>query len=83
MTEEIRNKIIVCVEGSDWISDYADYSLNFDNSEEEILNRVAPVITEKFGVSIRDDESGWLFKTRKAVESQNIYIIPNSTAGLE
>jgi len=79
--EDVKNKIIVCIGSSDWIIDYAEYNLSFDNSEEEILTRLSPAITERFSVNIKDDESGWLYKTRKAIESQNIYIIPNSTAG--
>ena len=78
---DIRNKIIVCVEGSDWITDYADYGLTFDSTENEILTRLSSAISERFSVDINDEESGWLYKTRKAVESQNIYVIPNSTAG--
>ena len=82
MSEEIRNKIIVCVEGQDWISDYADYELSFDSTEEQVLNRLAPAIQERFNVNVRNDSGSSLYKTRKAIDSQNIYIIPNSTAGL-
>ena len=82
MSDDVRNKIIVCVEGNDWITDYADYGLTFDSSDNEILTRLSSAITERFGVNINDDESGWLYKTRKALDSQNIYVIPNSTAGL-
>lgn len=77
----IRNKIIVCVEGNDWFGDYEDYDLSFDSDNEAILTRLQPLIEETFNVDIKDDSSGWLYKTRKATDSRNIYIIPNSTAG--
>ena len=77
----VTNKIIACIAGSDWIKDYSDYDLTFNNSDNEILERLAPVLEEQFNVSIKDD-NGWLYKTRKATESQNVYIIPNSTAGI-
>ena len=80
MSDEIKNKIIVCIEGQDWIQDYSDYGLNFDSPENDIMGAIAPAVREKFNTSIHDG-TNYLYKTRKAVESRNIYIIPNSTAG--
>jgi hypothetical protein len=82
MSNETRNKIIACVGGSDWIKEYSEYDLTFDSSEAQILEKVAPAIQEEFNVNIREGSDGdYLYKVRKAVDSQNIYIIPNSTAG--
>ena len=75
-----HDKIIVCISNQDWIADYSDFNLSFDDSEEVILERLQSGIEEKFQVSIKD-RSGWLYKIRKSVGSNNIYIIPNSTAG--
>ena len=80
MTEYPRNKIVVCIANQDDFIDYSDYNLTFDSSESEILERLQGALEEKFGESIKDS-SGWLYKTRKALDSQNIFIIPNSTAG--
>ena len=77
---DVNNKIITCIEGDDWIQDYSVFGLNFDNNEQEILEAIGPAIEEKFHVSIKDGDN-YLYKVRKAVDSQNIYIIPNSTAG--
>ena len=77
----ITNKVITCIEGDDWIEDYDTFSLTFDSTEPEILEAVGPAIEEKFNVSIKDESGNYLYKVRKAVDSQNIYIIPNSTAG--
>lgn len=77
---EITNKVIICIEGEDYIKDYEELEITFDTSEEIILNTVRPIIQEHFNVDIKDDDN-WLYKTKKAIESQNIYIMPNSTAG--
>jgi hypothetical protein len=41
------------------------------------MERLTPIIQEEFNQDISDT-----FKIRKAVNSQNIYIIPNSVAGV-
>ena len=79
-SESPREKIVICIAGKDWYVNYAEYGLTFDSSETEILERLRGVIEEKFEETIKDG-GGWLYKTRKAIDSQNIYIIPNSTAG--
>ena len=79
-TETPVNKLVICMEGKDTYWNYQDYNLNFDSLEETVLSTLQPAIEEHFGNSIKD-HTGWLYKTRKATESQNIYLIPNSTAG--
>jgi hypothetical protein len=79
------NKIVICVEnnGEDVYWNYEDFGLSFNSSEDQILRTLQGAIEETFNVSIRDSYSNqWLYKTRKAVNSQNIYLIPNSTAGV-
>lgn len=80
-TQNVTDKIVICIEGEDQFWDYQDYNLTFDSSESDILTTLQPAIEEHFGVNIKDENNGWLYKTRKATESRNIYLIPNSTAG--
>jgi len=80
ITEAPKERIVICIANQDWYIDYLNYGLTFDSTESEILERLRGAIEEKFGESIRDN-GGWLYKTRKALDSRNIYIIPNSTAG--
>lgn len=80
---EIQNKIVIAVAGEDLIVDYADYGLSFESTDHDVLEALRPAIQERFNVDIKDSYSGWLYKTRKANESKNIYLIPNSTAGAE
>jgi hypothetical protein len=79
-TPEITNRIVVALNGDDEYIRYEDYGLTFDSSEQEILTAIEPRITERFSVSLRNGNS-WLYKTTKTIASQNIYVIPNSTAG--
>lgn len=78
--DQISNKIIVCVNGADRFYDYEQFGLSFDDSESTILSAIGPAVRETFGVDIGNGASS-LYKTRKAIESRNIYVIPNSTAG--
>jgi hypothetical protein len=77
---DVTNKIVIAVAGEDMIVNYDDYGLSFDSNENDFLSAVRPAILERFSVDIQDS-SGWLYKTRKATESKNVYLIPNSTAG--
>ena len=81
--QTVTNKLVICINGEDQFWDYQDYALTFDSNESTILSTLQPAIEEHFGVGIKDDHSGWLYKTRKATESGNIYLIPNSTAGID
>lgn len=72
-----QNKIFVTINGQDWQRDLSDIGLSFDSSESEIMNRIVPMIEEEFNQNIEN-----LYKIRKATNNQNIYVIPNSTAGI-
>ena len=76
---EVTNKIIVSIAGDDTILEYANLGLTFDSREEEVLAAIRPVIQEAHQMDIQD--GGWLYKVRKATNSRNIHVIPNSTAG--
>lgn len=79
---QIQNKIIVSIAGEDEFLDYDRFGLNFDSSEQEVLEAIRPLIREKYSQDIQSD-IGWLYKTRKAITNRNIHVIPNSTAGSE
>ena len=82
MTEAATTqKIIISIAGEDEIVDFESFGLTFDSSETEVLNAIAPFILEKYQIDLRSTTGSWLYKTRKATTSQNIHIIPNSTAG--
>jgi len=74
--DNVTNKIFVTVNGQDWQKDLNELGLSFDSSEEAIMDIVVPTIQEEFNQDISDS-----YKVRKAVNSQNIYVIPSSVAG--
>ena len=78
---EVTDKLIICINGEDWILPYDDFGITFNSTETEIMEAIRPAIQEQFDVDIKDEESGWLYKTRKATNTHNVYIVPNSTAG--
>lgn len=80
MTDPVTNKIIVSAGTRDLFLDYADYGLSFESTESEILTAVNSVVREQLNVDLQD-EGDWLYKIRKAIDSQNIHVIPNSVAG--
>ena len=75
-SDTVRNKIFVTIDGQDWQEDLDALGLDFDSSEQELMERIAPIIQEEFGRDITEH-----YKVRKAVNSENVFIIPNSTAG--
>ncbi len=79
--EEITDKVILTVNSQDKHIDYDRLGLSFDSSNEEVLEAVRPVVQEIFNEDIKDTDGSWLFKTRKAENNKNIYVIPNLTAG--
>jgi len=77
LEDTVTNKIFVTINGQDWQKDLEDLGLSFTASEEEIMNIVVPTIQEEFNQDISDS-----YKVRKAVNNQNIYVIPSSVAGI-
>lgn len=71
-----RNKLFVTIAGQDWQKDLEELSLTINSSEEEIMSIIIPIIQEEFNEDISDT-----YKIRKAINNENIFIIPNSTAG--
>lgn len=74
--DTVRNRLFVTIHGQDWQKDLAELGLSFDSTEREIMDRIVPIIEEEFGEDIGD-----YYKVRKATNNQNIFVIPNSTAG--
>lgn len=76
-SDEVTDKIIVTLEGEDKVLNTEQVGLDFDSTESEIMDKVVPVIKEEFDVDITD-----YYKVQKSVNSRNIHIIPNATAGI-
>jgi hypothetical protein len=75
--EQVKNKILVTINGQDWQKNLSDFGLTFDSSDREIMERISSAVQEEFGEDISDS-----YKIRKATNTQNIYVIPSSVAGI-
>lgn len=76
--DTVQNKIFITIEGEEVQLDQETVGISFDDSEEEIMDKVAPIVEESHNIDISD-----LYKVRKMTNSENIFIIPNSTAGIK
>lgn len=74
--DTVKNKVFITVEGEEIQLNQDDIDLSFDATEREIMDKVAPIVEESKGVDIRDS-----YKVRKMTNNENIFVIPNSTAG--
>jgi hypothetical protein len=72
----VTGKLIVSIEGRDWIQNLSMFGLTIESSEQEIMSAITPAIREEFNTDISN-----YYKVRKALNSQNVHIIPNSVAG--
>lgn len=76
VTDDVKNQVIVTLEGDDFSRPLDFFGLTFESSDREVMDTLAPAIHEQFNVDIRE-----YYKVTKSVNNQNIHIIPNSTAG--
>jgi hypothetical protein len=77
INDSIKNKLFVVIEGEEIQFDYRTLGLTFESSEEEIMNKIVPIVQEDKGVDITDT-----YKVRKSITNENIFIYPNSVAGV-
>ena len=73
----MENKIIVVINGTEESYDFDAFGLNFDSSDSEIKSAIAGAVQEKFAVDISE-----YYKVQKVLDKRNVYIFPNSTAGV-
>jgi hypothetical protein len=74
----MENKIIVIINGEEHNYDYEVFGLTFDSTDSEIISAMNSAIQEAFNVDILQ-----YYKVQKVLNTKNIYIIPNSVAGVE
>lgn len=73
----MENKIIVIINGEEQSYDYEPFGLTFDSADSEIIAAISGAVQETFHVDISQ-----YYKVQKVLNTRNIYIIPNSTAGI-
>ena len=78
---DTRGEIIVVLNSSEKKFNFADFSVTFDSSDNEILEAIAPRLLEEEGFDIREQQDEGLYTVKKQEDSGNVYIFPKSTAG--
>jgi uncharacterized protein YxjI len=81
VTDEVRNEVIITVNGRDIKIPLESLSLTIDSSDRDILNAVRPVIQGRESLDIQDDTGTYSYTVRKAMNSNSIYIYPKPVAG--
>ena len=77
VADTVTDRVFVTIEGVDVQYLQETVGINFDMTESEIMSKITPIILEEKGVDISDS-----FKVRKTLNNRNIFVIPNSTAGV-
>ena len=81
VVNEIRNEVIITVNGNDIRVPMDSLGLDIDSSDRDILNEVRPIIQGREGIDIQDDTGVYGYTVRKAMNSNSIYIYPKPVAG--
>jgi hypothetical protein len=81
MSEEIRNEVVVTIEGQDSRIPMESLSLTMDSSETVILNAIRPMMREIRDLDMADDDGEMSYTVRKALNSNTIYVYPKPVAG--
>jgi hypothetical protein len=82
MEEQVpTGEIIVTLTATEKHYSYADLSLTFDSSDQEILDALQPVLLEEEGFDIKEEQDEGAYTIKRVESSKNIFIFPKSTAG--
>ena len=81
MTDELRNEVIVTLEGRDISTPMESLGVSMDSTQTEILDAVRGIVQEAEGVDISDDADEYSYTVRKAENSGTIYVYPKPVAG--
>ena len=79
--EQLRNEVVVTLEGRDITIPMYSLEVNMDSSSAEILGAVQGIIREEQGVDLADERGDVAFAVRKALNSNTIYVYPKPVAG--
>ena len=79
---DTTGEIIVTLASDEKHYPYDRLSVEFNSSDEEILDALAPVLLEEEGFDIRDEQRDGYFTIKRVESSQNIFVFPKSTAGI-
>lgn len=79
--EQSNGRIIVTLASKDREFTFEELRLNFESTDQEILDALSPIILEEEGLDIKEEQSEGYYTIRRAENSGNIYLFPKSIAG--
>lgn len=80
-TAEMKNEVVVTIEGRDNHIPLESLSLTMLSTEREILAAVRPTLTEMGLADIEDEGGEMTYTVRKALNSNSIYVYPKPGLG--
>ena len=75
-------EVIVTLSSTEKHYDFESLEINFDSTDEEVLEALKPVLMESEGFDIDEEYEDGYFTIKRVEDSENIYVFPKSTAGL-
>lgn len=78
--QEETGKITVILEGEDRSFEYNQLGVNYDSSDEEIVDALSPIFGEE-GINLKEEWENGGYTLKRSENSQNIHLYPKSTAG--
>ena len=81
MVRRQPGEIIITLESEEKHYPYERLSVNFNSTDQEILDAVQPVLLEEAGFDIKEEQEEGQFTIKRVEASQNIYLFPKSVAG--
>ena len=81
MTDELRNEVVVTLDGRDIATPMESLGVSMDSTPNEILDAVRGIVQEAEGVDLADDTGEYSYTVRKAMNSGTIYVYPKPVAG--
>lgn len=81
MNEETTGEVIVTLASTERHYSYEDLGVNFNSSDDEVLDALQSFLLDDEGFNIRESQEDGLYTMKRVESSQNIYVFPKSTAG--
>lgn len=76
-----EGEITVVLESDERKYQYDTLGLSFTSTDAEIMDALAPVITEDTGVDMKEQFEDGYWTIKRTDATNNIYVFPKSTAG--
>lgn len=70
----------IVAESEEMFYEFDQLGVNFESSDQEILDAVQDIILEKTGININEDNDS-LYTVRRTENTETVYVIPKSPAG--